>query len=52
MKTYTHIPAMLYDIRPTYQMTARYQDAKAVRLAKLARRFAETTNNKSNTKTA
>lgn len=42
----------MYNIVPTYQMTESYQDAKAVRLAKLARRFAETTNNKSNTKTA
>ena len=50
---------MLYNnILPTYQLTSKYQDAKAVRLAKLARRFdettetTETTNNKSNTKTA
>ena len=43
---------MLYDIRPTYQMTARYQDAKTVRLAKLDRRFAETETKVNNTKTA
>lgn len=46
---------MLYNILPTYQTTARYQDAKAVRLAKLARRFdetIETTTTKSNPKIA
>lgn len=43
---------MLYNIRPTYQNTARYQDAKAVRLAKLARRFEETSTQVKTTKTA
>ncbi len=46
----------MYNIVPTYQLTSKYQDAKAVRLAKLARRFDETTetttNRVNNTKTA